>query len=491
MFIPSEVKEHLLIPMLSGKLNVPIFNFLLHADDGDHAYPAFLTRESLDGKFKLTLHDPTGEDIDRHFTKKRELTPDDAIIGTGVLNGRFKVKFPSIYPPTSRPAFYSAEVSHSRAITGFQTVEIPASGSENSTYQETRERLAKLNNQPPPIAEPSENFGYEHLAIFPRAELYYVNAAINSKVEDPFWGGWTENAGRLLNGTIWDGEFSIRQWSDHLMLGFKVESATLDDSNSRWWALREAVAFTLAFQPWPAYELTCEDGRIVNHELHAKSHWQDSMCPLGKAHFKPKQEVPVSLIRSIGEWLASLPEDQHQTVCEALWIFRSADSPNTPFPAQQAMICGVVESLFTLFKPDYNNEKEPESFLEIKQSLKSWSRELSKQFSSPDHKPHVDSLRQFLGNWKFGYRTRRQEWMDTFGPLFPGKTDWLEQQRTNFNDLRHPVAHGNFSMKEDQPIEPLFKLGELAAFVNAIIAAKAGFKGPVKVNVWSDEFMTI
>ncbi|MGJ8678472.1 MAG: hypothetical protein ACSHX0_13240 [Akkermansiaceae bacterium] len=492
MHISSNVKELLLEPMLGASLDKPVFKFVLNSLQGPKEFSAFLTRSQPNRGFKLTLHDPESKGFDGLFTKKRKITPNDAVLATGLVDGRIKVEFQQLYSPNTSKHINS-DASHLSGELNFQRIEIPPSGSDNQTYDEIIAHLDALNGKPPKekpdnSEKPPE---YEHLVIVPSTKLYYGNSQIDSVIKHPFWGHWTECQGTVYGGEIWDGEYSIRQYGDHLMIGLKHADTCPVTAQAKMRALYEAVAYSHAFQPWPAFRLTRQDGKVTTQSLYAGSHKQGSMRPLNSQDWAGNQKCPHRLISSVAECFHSLPDEKIESIRQALWIFRSADNKEAPLPLQQAMICGVVESLLGVVKPHSESVDEPPEFTEIKKEMMRWPEESKERFSSETYQQHLNGLKQFLGQWKYDHETQKQLWMNAFGPLFPKNEKYVESQRKNFQDLRHSVAHGNYALKTDCPHEPMDKIGQMAAFINVIIAAKAGYVGTIRSNVWGDERITL
>lgn len=488
MHIDTAIRELLLEPMLNATLHKPVFKFVLQSDDEARDVPAFLSRNHPNRGFKLTLHDPKGKGFSGLFTNKRKLTPDDAVSGTGILDGRLRIKFPQLYRPTTSK-FISSDSSHLSGELTFQRIEIPPSGTDNQTYEEIVARLDALNGRHPKdkpnISEKIPEF--EHVVIIPSAKLQYANGQIDNDINHPFWGHWTESKGRVYGGEIWDGEYSIREYGKHLMIGLKHSDTCPDSAQAKLRALYEAVAYSHAFQPWPAYRLTRQNGKVTSQSLYAGSHKQGSMRPLNSRDWAEDRDYPHNLIKSVAECFYSLEGATIETVRQALWIFRSADNKEAPLPLQQAMICGVVESLLGILKPHSENVNESPEFTEIKNEMMSWQQELKQRFPEDAYKTQLNGLRQFLGQWKYNHETRNQEWMNAFEPLFPNNEQYIANQWKNFQNLRHSVAHGNYSLKTDRPHELMDKVGQMAAFVNVVIAAKSGYVGMIRTNVWGDE----
>lgn len=85
------------------------------------------------------------------------------------------------------------------------------------------------------------------------------------------------------------------------------------------------------------------------------------------------------------------------------------------------------------------------------------------------------------------YADRRVRWACVFQPLFLGRKDWLNETFEIFQANRNPTAHGRFStaMARDG-VDLIHAIGRLSGFVNLVIAAKAGYKGPILESTSDD-----
>lgn|GEM_PF-4766909 len=89
-----------------------------------------------------------------------------------------------------------------------------------------------------------------------------------------------------------------------------------------------------------------------------------------------------------------------------------------------------------------------------------------------------NQLAGYLKSWAF--RNRRVECSASFEPMFPGKEEWVQELFEVYGNIRHKSAHGDFSKAMQGDLhETVEKLGRLAGFVNILIAAKAGYNGPI------------
>ncbi len=484
MYIPSNVEELLLTPMLNGELNKPIFNIRLAHDKEEIELHAFLSRESNEGPFQLTIHAPKDKDFSHLFSKNSPIAHENTTSAKGVLDGKLKIEIPRIFRPDSN----NCQDEHRSASITISELNIPIDGWDGMTKQE---KIVASGGEPIDEAKTEtteQNFSeFDHLALLPNVKIQFSNDSIQTEQKHSFWRHEKKEVGKLQNGEIFAGEYSIRSYGKHLLIGLKHQEESEKEAEKKFTSLVRAVAFSHACQPWPAYEIVRKDDRIIKHQLHTRAKNQGDFTPLSVAINDNDKEAAHRLISSTAEFFYLAPLAEAKQLANSLWIFRSADNITTPFPLRQSIVCGVVESLFNFYKPKHTDIIEPEEFKNIKNDLPRLVKELKNLHSNDDaYKPHLEKLKQYLEGFKYKYKTTRELWNETFPPLFPEEQQYVSQQLKNFK-LRNTVAHGNYSIREEKLSTQRHELGELAAFVNAIIAAKAGYTGKLKSNIWGNE----
>ena len=484
MYIPSNVEELLLTPMLNGELNKPIFNIRLAHDKEEIELHAFLSRESNEGPFQLTIHAPKDKDFSHLFSKNSPIAHENTTSAKGVLDGKLKIEIPRIFRPDSN----NCQDEHRSASITISELNIPIDGWDGMTKQE---KIVASGGEPIDEAKTEtteQNFSeFDHLALLPNVKIQFSNDSIQTEQKHSFWRHEKKEVGKLQNGEIFAGEYSIRSYGKHLLIGLKHQEESEKEAEKKFTSLVRAVAFSHACQPWPAYEIVRKDDRIIKHQLHTRAKNQGDFTPLSVAINDNDKEAAHRLISSTAEFFYLAPLAEAKQLANSLWIFRSADNITTPFPLRQAMVCGIVESLRDLFCPPKATIEDPTEFNDIKDTLNSFSNDLKQKFPGESHTVHINSLKSFVGNFKFNYQTQASIWEGAFLPLFPDNKEYVQSQWNNFKDLRNSVAHGDYSLQLDGSHKKGLKVGELAAFVNVTIAARAGYTGLLKSNVWAAE----
>ena len=207
--------------------------------------------------------------------------------------------------------------------------------------------------------------------------------------------------------------------------------------------------------------------------------------PLRERHGHEYPDAPSKLIASVAQWIYGLPERDRNELSHAFWVFRSADHERTPPPAQMAMIGAVVEGLFDAGKPS----EAPVSFKQLHDEAVNWARQAETSSGDPERRGFAKRLAGYLTAWK--HQDRRVAWSDTFGPLFSESEAWLERIFSLYQKHRHPAAHGDFVASTKAPRKMLHARGRLAGFVNLVIAAKAGYEGPILESPFGDAVMEL
>ncbi len=147
------------------------------------------------------------------------------------------------------------------------------------------------------------------------------------------------------------------------------------------------------------------------------------------------------------------------------------------------MICSVIEGLRSKL---FQKQTPPTEFSEVKNETLTWIEELMSSSAKVERTAMLKRLKVMIQNWN--YQDRRVEWNDAFLRLFPERADWVIEMFKLFNTHRHGPAHGQYdSITKGDPHTCIDAVGRLAGFVNMIIAAKAGYKGPILESPSADE----
>lgn len=145
------------------------------------------------------------------------------------------------------------------------------------------------------------------------------------------------------------------------------------------------------------------------------------------------------------------------------------------------MIEVVIEALFTAS----DSATPPEAFTTLKSEAVEWAYEIRNSGGDTDRVQLAKRLGGYLKGWS--YRDRRVAWKETFSPLFPDREEWLNEIFELHRDFRNPSAHGDFAATmAGDGIELIHALGRLSGFVNLVVAAKAGYKGPILESTSAD-----
>lgn len=127
----------------------------------------------------------------------------------------------------------------------------------------------------------------------------------------------------------------------------------------------------------------------------------------------------------------------------------------------------------------------PGVFNEVRQVALEWIKSLEESAVSPEKVAMVKRLHGWVRGWP--PIDRRLEWDEVFLRLFPGREQWVADMYKLFRNHRHGPAHGNYgSTTNGDPHSTIEALGQLAGFVNLIVAAKAGYKGRILESPFAD-----
>lgn len=476
MQIDSTVRDLLLDPLLRKELSVEIDEFELVSTDGPLSLDATLQCDR--GNLRISLRDPQGRKLADLFPQGREFGSEDTTTATGNLGGQFPVRITGIWPPATSTTRPIGAGSTSSAEVLVERIEIPATGCSALSSDELAALIGadESGTDQRPAADGSTEI--EHVAIFADTELKFRNTGIKRTEEHQFWGKSSEEKLISWDGDAVDGTFSLRQQGDHLKVGLR-HIADAADAQKRAGALFSAIGYTHAICPWPCYVQVRENGRIIAEHLRAVWPSQGSFFPLRRRHALQDPECPTKLIASVANWLSELDDDLRKDTEHALWVFRDADNEDTPPPVQMAMIGAVIEGLF-----DGGSRSEvPESFKGLRNDAIAWARKIELTDENHERRGFAKRMVGYLRSWN--YQDRRTQWKETFGRLFPGRDEWLDDVFTAYQAHRNPPAHGDF-IAAQEPMEILRARGRLAGFVNLVIAAKAGYEGPILESPFGD-----
>lgn len=481
MHIEDNVCKLLLDPILAGALNIAIDEFVLNTEDGPIQLAASLHAEQIDESFRLEVRDSEGRDLSQFFTRKNKLTEEDTLSGTGVIGHTIRVEFQKIWPPTSSTIRPVGDVQTSSAVVAFSNLVLPPSSADSRTHEEIRELLNQLNphRAPHPSIENPEPAEHEQLAIFANTNLKFTNCGTEWTESHPFWGQIRGVRGSTWEGTALGGIYSLRQAGENLEVGFRCDG---DEARLKFDALLQAVAYTHAIFPWPSYILRRRNGGIKEQSFKLVRQIQGDMIPLRKSDGYLNPLAPTNLIGSTANYFFSLPQDEKDEVIRALWVFRGADSDQAPAPLQIAMICSVIEGLRTRL---FQKQTPPQEFTDCKEETLAWIEKLANPLNNIERATAIRRLKAMVDNWN--YQDRRVEWNDAFHRLFPGRESWVGEMYALFQKYRHGPAHGQYGgIAKGDPHKNLDAIGRLAGFVNIIIAAMAGYKGPILESPYAD-----
>lgn len=268
----------------------------------------------------------------------------------------------------------------------------------------------------------------------------------------------------------------------HLEVGYRHEGDDDAEARRRFDALLQAVAYTHAIFPWPTFIESRRDGQLLVRKLKVVRQVQGSMLPLRDVDGYSTPAAPTALIAAVAAHFLNLPDREREKHKEALWVFRGADSDAASPPLQMAMICSIIEGLRSqLFKV----QDPPTAFTELQKEALGWIDDLEAASTCPERSGMIKRLRARTAGWE--YNDRRVEWENAFLPLFPDRRDWVMEVFKLFKNYRHGPAHGSYgSITNGDPHEVLEAIGRFAGFVNIVIAARAGYQGPILESPFAD-----
>lgn len=469
MKIDPAVRELLVEPVLEGNATIAIDDFKLKNNDDEEICLDATIECNGSGDLGLELRDLTGRDLSKLFTPDHDVRPEDTLSASGMVAGRVPIIITKIWPPTSSTTKPIGEVQTSFATTTAERIEL---GYDQENHPEDSDVEEACED---------ESVKFNHLAIFSNAKLKFKNSSQRWTRSHEFWGTASGS-----NGVSWDGEalggyYSILQDGDHLMIGFRHEAASIEQARHQMKALLAAICYTHGLNPWPSYFRLSEGEHVIEEWVKPVGQVQGQMNPLRERHGLFYPDAPSNLVAAVGAWLCDLDEAERKEINHALWVFRSMDFRAATMPVQLAMVGAVIEGLFN----SCEGPVAPEAFNQFKEEAIAWAKHAAQQADESERRGAASRLASHLGRWE--YQDRRTMWKTTFGDLLPGREEWLEETYRLYQKHRHPPAHGNFVRAvEGDSGELIRALGRLAGFVNIILAAKAGYTGPILESPFSD-----
>jgi hypothetical protein len=487
MYIEDDIRNLLLDSTLDGTLSVRVDDFILNTAEGPVSLAATLKFNPDGEDFLLEVRDSDGRDLRSFFTEKTRVKEEDALSASGVLGNRLRVEFRKIWPPcksTTRPI---GDVNASSAIVEPEVIVIPPSTSDSQTHDEIRDMLNSINPHLPPVIPDEESDAkmpsFEHIAIFANTKLKFFNKGVKWTESHPFWGERSGSRGKTWDGAALGGTFSLKQASDHLEVGFRHDGDDDDEARLRFGALLQAVAYTHAIFPWPTFLQRRRNWRVMEQTLKVVRQEQGQIIPLREVDGHLSPSTPTDLIAAVAGLFHSLSPDNNAQLKQALWVFRGADSTIAPPPLQMAMICSVIEGLRAEL---FVQQEPPLAFTQLRGEALEWIKQLETASVDPERTGFIKRLNRRVEDWN--YQDRRVEWNGAFGRHFPGRDKWVGDMFKLFNAHRHGPAHGNYgTIANGDPHAAIDALGRLAGFVNIIIAAKAGYRGPILESPYADK----
>jgi hypothetical protein len=487
MQINSNIRELLLEPMLKGQLLVEVDEFVLETADGPVELAATMRCDEGD-RIRVDIRDREGRDLSGFFPKKTEFTKEDTLAAKGTIGGKVRIRIEGIWPPSnwSHPIVGVVATTTARLSAGL--IRIPSAGLDELPSAFIKQYVEHLHSGGGidftceiPETEEQE---YEHLAVFSGTKLKFRNTSRVWSENHSFWGEYSGWKTVSWDGQACDGTFSLMQDGDDLKVGFKHKATNVDEAKSRAEALFFAIGYTHAINPWSNYLQVREGGRIIDEQMRPIRLEQGAFVPLWERHGHGS-DAPTKLIAAVAKWFIDLPEKARKDLVHAYWVFRSADHDRTPPPAQMAMIGAVIEGLFDTSK----TSKEPESLVKLREDAIEWLKKVESEGGETERSGFARQLAGYIEDWN--PQSRRVAWMDTFRPLFPGRDEWLDKVFSIYKKHRNPPAHGDFVSATKVPLETLQARGLLAGFVNLVIAAKAGYEGPILESPFADNLLEL
>jgi hypothetical protein len=487
MPINPKVRKLLVDPLLRRDLSIVVDDFELEVESGPISLGTRITLEEGDYRFRLELRDPQGRDLMKLFPWRSPMSATEFFNGRGTIGNELEVRLVGVQPPCQSTTKPIGVVRASTAVTHFARIELPPDGSDLLTFDEFSERYGGPSKGPETSPEPEEGefyrkeWDHSHLALFADTKAIFRNASRTRELEHPYWGRTRGSDMVSWDGDLFDGRFSLLDEGGHLLVGFHFPTREGDDPEQQANALYAAVGYVHAINPWPGYVCIRKRGRLVDHHLRSTRPIQGKWKPLSGRQRIQDEETPTRLIEAVATWLYSLGDREREDISTALWAFRSADQPGIPAPVKLATLGAVIERLFTSRAPS----PPPDAFLSFRSEVIEWARTIERDAAGTEREGFAKRLAGYLNSW--GYHDRRTTWLEAFGPLFPGRLEWLGEIYRLYQKHRHAPAHGDFAatMAHDGS-DLIHAIGRLSGFVNLVIAANAGYKGPILESTSAD-----
>ncbi len=487
MGIDRHVKEILVDPLLRRDLSIPVDDFELDTESGPMSLGAKITLEEGDPRFRLELRDPKGRDLMKLFPWRSPMSASEFLTARGTVGNQLEVRLTGIQPPHRGTTNPIGSVRSSTAVTRFTRIELVPHGSDFLTSSEFSEKYGRADKTPQVQLEEEgkyykKSWEHYHLALFADTKAEFRNTIRTREVEHPFWGKTRGSDTVSWDGDLFDGRFSLLDEDGHLHVGFVFPARLDGDPLRQVNALHAAIGYLHAINPWPSYVIVREDGRMTDHHLRSTRPVQGKWKPLSGRIQHLDDKAPSLLIRAVANWFYDLEERDREDFSTALWAFRSADQPGIPAPVKLATLGAVIERLFTSRDPS----PPPDAFLSFRSEVIEWAQTVERDAAGTEREGLAKRLAGYLNSW--GYHDRRTTWFEAFGPLFPGRLEWLGEIYRLYQKHRHAPAHGDFAatMANDGG-DLIHAIGRLSGFVNLVIAARAGYKGPILESTSADQ----
>lgn len=341
------VRKVLFDPLVSGDLSLIVPDLSILTGGEIITAPARLTRKDGD-RFAFDLHFRSAE-------VPAGVRPDvvgilgveDRLMIVGRIEGR--IPFAAwVFPPSS---WSSHGLGTSNATVHADKLTLLQETDSASLLDEAR---ALFSNARPCAEVVTEDFR-AHL-IFHGPQLWLGDTRTRVTTSHDFLGETTSSTSdtHVFAGSGW--EAALIQKGQELHLHVRPVSgapSSAEDSIDLVNRVRDAVAFTHGFHPWPIYQELRDDNRIITRRLSAKLNLKQSfLAPLSEAVgvrlMVTQQGEHRSIIPSIADGLARLSQEQRQRLGTLLWNVRSCDLGDLPRSTKMLILCAAFDGLMKL-----------------------------------------------------------------------------------------------------------------------------------------------
>lgn len=428
------VRKLLFDPLVSGDLSLIVPDLLIDAGVETITAPARLSRKHGD-QFAFDLHFESPE-IPESVRKDyaRALGLQDRLLIFGRIEGQ--IPFATrVFPPSS----WSSR--------GFGTSNATVFADRLDLLQETDH--ARLLNEARALAG-SESLCVEPLAdafrahlIFHGPQLQIVDSRTSVTTSHDFLGETTNITfdTHVFRGDGW--EAALIQKADELHLHVRPLSGaafSAADSLDLVNRVRDAVAFTHGFHPWPIYQELRAAHRVFRRELSAKLNLkQTSLAPVSEALqirlLAGQQSGLGNIIPTIADGFVRLTEEQRDRLGTLLWNVRACDLGDLPRSTKLLILCAAFDGLMKVIGGD------------------------------------------------MGKARTRDEWEAAASRLRVKWEDWMEPVMRIRKRHRDDLSHGRLWIPEDTDADQLFKdYPRLGGAFMTVIATACGYDGPIMAD---------